>query len=81
MRIVFSEPFQKRYKYSSDLLKKRFKKQLVFLVKDLRHPSLRAKKFNEAEDVWQARINGHYRFYFQIRGDTYHILNIRKHRD
>jgi len=81
MKIVFSEPFQKRYKYLSDPLKERFKKQLAFLVKNLRHPSLRAKKYDGGEDIWQARVDWHHRFYFQIRGDTYYILNLRKHRD
>ena len=77
----FAEPFQDRFRKLPDRIKRHFKKQILFLLKDLRHPSLRAKKFDESDNIWQARVNGHYRFYFQIRGDIYYILNIRKHKD
>jgi len=29
--------------------------------------------------VWQARVNQDWRFYFQIRGDTYVIVTIVRH--
>ena len=60
-------------------VQKRLRKQLDFLVTDLRHPSLRAKKYDEAQDVWQARIDRNHRFYFQIQGDTYFVLAIVAH--
>ena len=46
---------------------------------NLHHPSLRAKKYDEARDVWQARVDEDYRFYFKIEGDTYRILAVRHH--
>jgi hypothetical protein len=30
-------------------------------------------------DIWQARVDGSWRFYFQIRGDIYYLLNITPH--
>ena len=60
-------------------IQKALKKQLRFLVEDLHHPSLRAKKYTEANDVWQARLTRRWRFYFQIRGDTYVILAVLPH--
>ena len=42
-------------------IRKAFYKQAAFLVENLRHPSLRAKKYNEAEDKWQARVNQDWR--------------------
>ena len=60
-------------------VKKAFDKQLRFLVGDLRHPSLRAKKYNEAEHKWQARVNDAWRFYFTIVGDTYFIEDVVPH--
>jgi len=54
-------------------------KQVDILIHDLRHPSLRAKKYDEARDIWQARVTGSYRFYFAIRGDAYVLLDITKH--
>jgi len=47
--------------------------------RNLRHPSLRAKKYNEAEDIWQARVNRDWRFYFTIQGDTVIIRDIIPH--
>ena len=60
-------------------VRKAFDKQTVLLLRNLRDPSLRAKKIDETKDVWQARINRDWRFLFQIAGDTYTILNIFPH--
>jgi mRNA-degrading endonuclease RelE of RelBE toxin-antitoxin system len=60
-------------------VRKAFFKQLRFLLQDLRHPSLNAKKYNEAEDLWQARVNRSWRFYFNIVDDTYIIRDIIPH--
>lgn len=56
-----------------------FAKQLDFLLQDLRHPSLRAKKYDESNDIWQARVNREWRFYFTIAGDEYVIVSIIPH--
>lgn len=80
MRIAFST--QAHRQYHDDLpeaIRKAFDKQVGFLLSDLRHPSLRAKKYDAARDIWQARVTGSWRFYFQIAGDTYHILSIISH--
>ena len=60
-------------------MRKAFFKQAAFLEKDLRHPSLHAKKYDESKDRWQARINRDWRFYFNIIGDTYVIRDIVPH--
>lgn len=72
--------------YSEEILetlpanvRKAFFKQLKFLEQNLRHPSLRAKKYDEANDLWQARVNKDWRFYFVIKDDTYYIVNVVPH--
>lgn len=62
-------------------IQKAFEKQLRFLLVDIRHPSLRAKKYDEATGVWQARATDNVRFYFVIEGDAYLLLDIEKHKD
>lgn len=57
----------------------KFDKQLTFLLSNLRHPSLRAKKYDEAQDIWQARVDDDYRLYFMIQGDSYILLSIIPH--
>ena len=56
-----------------------FDKQSQFLLQDLHHPSLHAKKYDEARDVWQARVNYTWRFYFRIVGDVYLMEEIQYH--
>jgi plasmid maintenance system killer protein len=56
-----------------------FSKQLNFLERDLHHPSLHAKKYDETRDFWQARVNRDWRFYFKIVADVYVILDVVPH--
>jgi len=54
-------------------------KQINFLARNLGHPSLHAKKYDEANDRWQARINDDWRFYFTIAEDIYRISDLMPH--
>ena len=60
-------------------VQKAFIKQINYLVRNLNHPSLHAKKFDEAKGRWQARVNDNWRFYFTIDRDTYRISEIISH--
>jgi plasmid maintenance system killer protein len=60
-------------------VRKAFFKQIQLLTENLRHPSLHAKKYDEAKDIWQARVNRTWRFYFNIVGDTYIIRDVIPH--
>lgn len=70
MKVAFSHRFIRQYAALSEERQAKFDKQLEFLLSNLRHPSLQAKKYDEARDIWQARLDRNYRFYFQIEGDT-----------
>jgi len=48
-------------------------------MENIRHPSLRAKKYDEAREIWQARIDRRCRFYFQVQSDTYVLLAVIPH--
>jgi hypothetical protein len=61
------------------IIQRAFAKQLAIRLTNLRHPSLRAKKYDEPRDIWQARITRDWRFYFTIEGDTYILLTLRSH--
>jgi mRNA interferase RelE/StbE len=79
MTASFTLRFRKQYQKLPQEHKAKFDKQLTFLLANLRHPSLRAKKYDETDDIWQARVDDDYRFYFQIDGDTYLLLSIIPH--
>jgi len=79
MKYSLGEHFTKQLENLPPSIQKKFWKQLVFLLNNLRHPSLKAKKYDESRDIWQARLNSNYRFYFLIKGDTYILLEIKPH--
>jgi hypothetical protein len=60
-------------------VRKVFAKQIDLLLGNFRHPSLRAKKFDQSEDLWQARVDWRWRFYFKIQDDEYAIVSIIPH--
>ncbi len=77
MRIRRTHQFVRAYTYAPLHVQRAFDRKIVFLLKNLRHPSLRAKKYDETR--WQARVDGGWRFYFRIDGDTYILLDIIPH--
>lgn len=79
MRHVFARRFPEKLESLPKQVRDKFWKQLAFLLTDIRHPSLHAKKYDEALGIWQARVDRNYRFYFCIEKDTYVLLDIRAH--
>lgn len=79
MRIRFTERADNDYAGLPPPVRKAFAKQLDYLLTNLRHPSLRAKKLEGPEALWQARVDRAWRFYFKIVGDEYAIVAITPH--
>jgi mRNA interferase RelE/StbE len=79
MRLEFSPHFTRSYVKAPLAIQRAFDKQSQLLLQDIRHPSLRAKKYDEAASKWQARVNRDWRFYFLVRGDVYHLVDINSH--
>ncbi len=76
-----SERFKRSFKNLPLAVRRAFFKQLEFLLKDIQHPSLRAKKYDEVSGLWQARVTRNVRFYFLIEGGAYFLVDIEKHKD
>ena len=79
MRADYSERAAKSLQGLPPGVRKALFKQGKFLEQNLRHPSLRAKKYDEGQDLWQARVNKDWRLYFLIRDDIYYIVDIIPH--
>jgi len=79
MNISYREKFTKNLNDFSIEIKKKVKKQIDYLSENIRHPSLHAKKYNESEGIWQARVDNSVRFYFKIENDTYILTDIKNH--
>lgn len=79
MRLLYTDRFLRSYREAPQIVKRAFDRRAGFLQMNLNHPSLRAKKYDETRDIWQARVNGGWRFYFLIKGDTYTLLDLISH--
>jgi mRNA-degrading endonuclease RelE of RelBE toxin-antitoxin system len=69
MKVLFTSRFERSYRRAPATVQRAFEKQLEFLLDNLQHPSLRAKKYDN--ERWQGRVSREWRFYFRIDGDTY----------
>ncbi len=79
MRVRFTSRSRRQYADAPPEIQRAFDHHLELLLQNLRHPSLRAKKYDEPNDIWQARVTKGWRFYFRIEGDTYLILSLIPH--
>jgi len=64
MKVFYAPHFKRSFKSLTREVRKKFRKQVNFLLTGIRHPSLRAKKYDEGRGIWQARVDSNYRFYF-----------------
>lgn len=79
MRVRFTRRASTQYADAPVEVQRAFDRKLEMLLQSLRHPSLRAKKYDQTNDIWQARVSGGWRFYFQIEQNTYLVLSIIPH--
>jgi mRNA interferase RelE/StbE len=79
VKVRFTDRADRDYAALSADVRKAFGKQLEFLLANPRHPALRAKKLEGADNLWQARVSRGWRSYFKIDGDEYAIIGILPH--
>jgi hypothetical protein len=79
MRLFYTDRFLESYEQAPAAIQGAFDRRVALLLANLRHPSLRAKKYDETRGIWQARVTRDWRFYFTIEGDTYYLLDIISH--
>jgi mRNA interferase RelE/StbE len=71
--------FKKSLKTLPPAIKQKVKKAFEQFKENPRHPSLHTKKVKGLENVWEGRIDIHYRFLFRYDGDTVIFLDIGPH--
>ena len=79
MRATYTKRVLDALQDAPPAVRKAFFKQVRFLERNLHHPSLRAKKYDAVQDLWQARVTRDWRFYFTIIDDIYQIEDIIPH--
>ena len=75
---VLTKDFKKQYRKLPKSTRQKFQKQLRFLLKDFRHPSLRSRKM-EGLERFEARIDRRYRFTYMVVGEEVWLLSIGLH--
>ena len=78
-RFHHSRQFKKQYQKLPEKQKKKLNKQLTLLATYFQHPSLNAKKMSGKDDVWEARVDYHYRFTFEIENDIVKLRSVGTH--
>ncbi len=79
MKIAKTKVFTDGYQKLPLNIQRKTDKQIIFLATDIRYPSLRCKKIQGQENVWEARIDRSYRFIFVIETDTVILLRAGPH--
>lgn len=79
MHLVFSKRFDRSLRQAPQAVQRAFWKQSELLLSDPRHPSLRAKKYEDVDNLWQARVTRDWRFYFTIDRDRFNLIDITAH--
>lgn len=79
MRIIYENELREQLRAFPPEVREKFYKQVEFLKENIRHPSLRAKKYGGVDNIWQARVDKNVRFYFKIEDGVYRLLRILRH--
>lgn len=79
MKITRTDPFKKDFKKLPKEIRIKTEQSLRFLVENIHHPSLRARKMEGVRDIWEASVTMQYRITFEIRKDAYVLRRIGTH--
>lgn len=79
MILVLTQPFKKDYQRLSNEIQRKADKALRLLAVSLRHPSLQVKKIQGTKNIYEARVDIHYRMTFSLEGDTLTLRAIGAH--
>ena len=79
-KITYSKAFKKHYKKLSDTEKIQMKKKLKFFVENPTHPSLRTKKIQGTDGIWESSVNMDIRIiWFYENNELIFLLDIGHH--
>lgn len=77
MRVIIAPEAEEQLSNLPVYIQKKAHRQFTFLILNYHHPSLRSRKM--VGSIFEARIDRHYRFTFQILGAEIYILTIGPH--
>ena len=70
LQITYSDRFKKHYRTLNDIEKKQFRNKLKIFCESPMHPSLRVKRIQGTEDLFEFSVNMDIRVIWFYEGDT-----------
>jgi mRNA interferase RelE/StbE len=80
MKIRHTDRFKKDYRSLPENIQRRVDEKLNFLLRDPRHPSLRAHKIRGVKGLWEFSVTMNYRVLFEINGEFFVLLAVGPHK-
>ncbi|MSQ14898.1 MAG: hypothetical protein EXR50_03440 [Dehalococcoidia bacterium] len=78
MELAYTQRFLRAYRRLTYEEKRQVDAHLLLLAENLRHPSLRARKWG-AYSIWYARVSRDIRIFFEVLEDFYLLLDVGHH--
>lgn len=79
MKLAYLKRFLRQYAKLPPAIQKKVDRRLKLLAEDIRHPGVKAKKMTGFDDIWEGRVDEHYRFTFKIVDDTIVLRAVGTH--
>jgi addiction module RelE/StbE family toxin len=79
MNIRWTPLFQRDFKRLPKDVQSRAEKAIRLLKQNPRYPSLRSKKLEKVENIWEATVTMSYRITYEISGQTLILRRIGTH--
>jgi len=79
MNIYTTRRFEKDYSSLPPSVQNKVDKKLKIFVDDISHPSLRIKKMEGTQEIWEMRVSRNYRITFQFTNDGVILRRVGTH--
>ena len=79
MEILFTGQFEQAYEKLTNAEKRSVRKALALLGDNPKYPSLRVKKMEGKQHIWEARPSKRLRMTFEMVGETIVMRNVGQH--
>jgi len=77
--LIFTNRFKKAYQRLPQNIQGKLKKTIRLLDENPRHPSLRVKRIQGTDKIYERRIDQKYRFSFEFDGEEIVLRNVDNH--
>jgi len=78
-KVAKDDSFDKHYETLPGHIKRKFEKQVRFLLNDPKHPSLKIHRFESIKGLWEFYVDDYYRCLFSIESNTYILKWVGTH--